>query len=94
MKVPSQKRPSDRVQKTSPVVRLKGRARGPNRVREREIARVVRAAKRAGGVDRVQISFDDGTNINLILADASKDNGNSNPWDEVLTDAADQKRPA
>ena len=60
----------------------------------REIARVVRAAKRAGGVDRVQISFDDGTNINLILADASKDNGNSNPWDEVLTDAADQKRPA
>jgi NAD(P)H-dependent FMN reductase len=32
--------------------------RGPNRFTERELARVVRAAHRAGGVERIEVDLD------------------------------------
>src|SRR5262249_8612516 len=39
--------------------------RGPNRFKERELARVLRAAQRIGGVDRVEIAGNGA--INLVL---------------------------
>lgn len=63
------------------------------RFNERDLARVVRAAHRAGGVARIEISSDDGT-ITLLLGEPPAGNGEDNPWDEVLTDATDEKRPA
>jgi hypothetical protein len=63
------------------------------RFNERDLARVVRAAHRAAGVARIEISSDDGT-ITLILGEPPAGNGEDNPWDEVLTDATDEKRPA
>jgi hypothetical protein len=71
--------------KTSPVVRLKGRPRGPSLFRERDLARAVRAAKRAGGVERVEIA--PGGQINLILGNppkAATANEAFNEWDEAL----------
>ena len=53
----------------------------------------MRAAHRAGGVARIEISSDDGT-ITLLLGEPPAGNGEDNPWDEVLTDATDEKRPA
>ena len=67
--------------------------RGRRRFNERDLARVVRAAHRAGGVARIEISSDDGT-ITLLLGEPPAGNGEDNPWDEVLTDATDEKRPA
>ena len=63
------------------------------RFNERDLARVVRAAHRAGGVARIEISSDDGT-ITLLLGEPPAGNGEDNPWDEVLTDATDEKLPA
>ena len=40
----------------------------------RDLARAVRAAHRAGGVARIEISSDDGT-ITLLLGEPPKDNG-------------------
>jgi len=60
---------------------------------ERDLARAVRAAHRAGGVARIEISNDDGT-ITLLLGEPPTGNGKDNPWDEVLTHAADEKRSA
>jgi hypothetical protein len=60
---------------------------------ERDLARAVRAAHRAGGVARIEISNDDGT-ITLLLGEPPTGNGKDNPWDEVLTHATDEKRSA
>lgn len=60
--------------------------RGPSRFKEREVSRVVRAARAAGGVERITIAAD-GT-INVILAkdgeckQAGGDDGSE--WDEAL----------
>jgi hypothetical protein len=48
--------------------------RRPRRFNERELARAVRAAHRAGGVARIEISSDDGT-ITLLLGEPPKDDG-------------------
>ena len=50
------------------------RAAAPRRFNERELARAVRAAHRAGGVARIEISSDDGT-ITLLLGEPPKDDG-------------------
>jgi hypothetical protein len=60
---------------------------------ERDLARALRAAHRAGGVARIEISSDHGT-ITLLLGEPPTGNGKDNPWDEVLTHAADEKRSA
>jgi hypothetical protein len=69
------------------------RPRRRNIFNERDLARAVRAAHRAGGVARIEISSDDGT-ITLLLGEPPTGNGKDNPWDEVLTDATDEKRSA
>jgi hypothetical protein len=51
--------------------------RGPNRFKEREAARALRAAHRAGGVACVEIAADE--RINFILVEASP--GAPNPTD-------------
>jgi hypothetical protein len=67
--------------------------RGRNRFNLRELARALRAVHHAGGGFRIEINRDTG-NMQLIPDAATKDNSAAaNPWDEVLTDAADQKRP-
>ena len=76
---------------TGPHPRRRPRRR--NIFNERDLARAVRAAHRAGGVARIEISNDDGT-ITLLLGEPPTGNGKDNPWDEVLTDATDEKRSA
>jgi hypothetical protein len=69
-------------------------SRGPARFKERELCRALRAARHAGGVERVEIAAD-GT-INVILAKDGEatqaDADDDNPWDSV--NAKDPKRPA
>lgn len=48
---------------------------------ERDLARALRAAHRAGGVARIEISSDDGT-ITLLLGEPPKDNGASTPLEQ------------
>jgi hypothetical protein len=60
--------------------------RGVARFKERELARAVRAARSAGGVERVEVTRD-GV-INVILApkdgEAKQTGGNNDEWDEAL----------
>ena len=67
--------------------------RSVNRFNQREVVRALKAARLAGeNVDRVEIDPASGK-ISLVLgkpADASSNNS----WDEVPTDAADEKRTA
>jgi hypothetical protein len=68
--------------------------RGRNRFNQRELARAMRAVQRTGGGFRIEINRDTG-NMQLIPDEATKDNGAAaNPWDEVLTNAADENRTA
>jgi hypothetical protein len=69
------------------------RPRRRNIFNERDLARALRAVQRTGGVARIEISSDDGT-ITLFLGEPPAGSGEENPWDEVLTDAADEKRSA
>jgi hypothetical protein len=61
--------------------RLKNVPRSPAKFRERELARALRAARRAGGVASVELMPDGRIQMNLAgqapVADAS------NPWDEA-----------
>jgi hypothetical protein len=71
--------------------------RGVNRFHQREVSRALRAVQDSGtAVDRVEIDPSTGK-ISVILAkpggEAATD-GKKNPWDEVLTDAPNAKRPA
>jgi len=67
--------------------------RGVNRFNQREVTRAVRALRLAGeSVDRVEITPRSGK-ISLVLGKPAEASGN-NSWDEVLTDAADEKRTA
>jgi hypothetical protein len=68
------------------------RPRRRNIFSERDLARALRAAQRAGGVARIEISAEDRT-ITLVLGEPPAGSG-ENPWDEVLTDAANEKRSA
>lgn len=55
----------DDTQKSGKPDRFKGQPRSPSRFKERELARTLRAAKRAGGVTRVELALDG--HINIIL---------------------------
>ena len=57
-----------------PGLHPRRRPRGRNIFNERDLARAVRAAHRAGGGARIEISSDDGT-ITLLLGEPPKDNG-------------------
>jgi hypothetical protein len=65
--------------------------RSASRFRERELRRAVRAARDAGA-ESVEVDPETGT-IRVIIGKSEIPNS-TNPWDEVLTDAADKKRPA
>jgi hypothetical protein len=69
------------------------RPRRRNIFNERDLARALRAAQRTGGVARIEISTEDRT-ITLVLGEPPAGSGEENPWDEVLTDAAHEKRSA
>jgi hypothetical protein len=71
-KTPPQKR--DDTQKSGRPERFKGQRRSPNRFKEREVARALRAAKRAGGVERVELALDG--HINIVLAGPATQPGN------------------
>ena len=60
--------------------RFKGQPRSPARFKERELARAVRAAKRAGGVERVELALDG--HINIILEGPATQPGND--YDEWI----------
>jgi hypothetical protein len=73
--------------------------RSPNRFRERELARMLRAGRSAGAKCARVALAEDGkiiADFDFIgdLALGEDDCDRSNPWDEVLADAADKKRPS
>ena len=75
--------------------RFKKVPRGPARFNEREIARAIRAARRAGGVVRMDVDVTpSGHTIQYVLGGEERPTTNTdpNPWDEVH--AADKERPA
>ena len=61
--------------------------RGPARFRERELSRAVRAARQAGGVERVEVAIDGTINVYLARDSESKQTGDDtgNEWDEALS---------
>ena len=71
--------------------------RAQNRFNSREVARALKAARLAGErPERVEIDPATGR-ITVIIAqpsEAATSNSNANPWDEVLQNDTDQKRPA
>ena len=83
--------PKPRSSKPTPPRSSKPRT--PNRFRERELARAVRAARAAGG-ERVEIDPATGKISVVIGKSGEADAANKNPWDEVLPDGQNEKRPA
>jgi hypothetical protein len=67
---------------------------GPHRFRESEARRLIKAARDAGiTIGRVEVG--PGGRIAIIPGKTEGGNvGASNPWDEVLTNAADEERTA
>jgi hypothetical protein len=73
----------------------KRRTRGRARFKKRDAVRAVKATMEATGlaVSRVEIDPHTGK-ISVIVGEPDRASTTENPWDEVLTDAADKKRPA
>jgi hypothetical protein len=72
--------------------------RGRNLFKQKDGLRVIKIA-RDGGIKpaMLEIATKDGTTYrvyDLEAAAAKRAAQNSNPWDEVLTNVADEKRPA
>jgi hypothetical protein len=68
---------------------------GPQRFRESEIRRAIKAAGSAGiEIARIEIHKNGGFAIIPGKPDERGDRDASNPWDEVLTNAADKERAA
>ena len=73
--------------KTGSPARFKGIKRGPSRFKQRDVARALRAANLAGGVERVELT--PAGNINIILAgDSPAQVGNE--LDEWMAKKRDQ----
>ena len=72
------------------------RPRGFARFREREVTRITKAVRVAGG-GKVTLDPESGRYTIVVASEGEgmpPDNNTDNPWDEVLTDAADEKRSA
>jgi len=68
--------------------------RGLARFREREVTRITKAVRVAGG-GKVTLDPESGRYTIVVASEGMPpDNNTDNPWDEVLTDAAHQKRTA
>jgi hypothetical protein len=64
---------SKRPKKPGSPARFKGRERGPSTLKQRDIARTLRAAKQVGGVARVEVTRD---GISVILGNPTAPIGN------------------
>ena len=84
------KPPDDTDQKSGSPARFKGHPRAPARFKEREVARALRAANRAGNVARIKL-MPDGS-IDFIPVEHAPI-ADTNPWDEVSR-ASNKKRSA
>jgi hypothetical protein len=70
------------------------RSRRDTTFRKADVMRAIRAAQ-AVGISDFRIEIDRHGTIAIVPAEPPKDNGvAANPWDEVLTNAADENRPA
>jgi hypothetical protein len=79
-----------------PPFNLRPRPRRRNLFTERDVARAVRAARRAGGVARIEISSDNGT-ITLLLGEPSDNSAalpSSTDLDRWLANKDKDARPA
>ena len=63
-----------------------------HRFKHRDVVRAVKAV-RAAGIDVDQVTIDPHTG-EITVGARLPTNGTANSWDEVLTDAAHEKRPA
>jgi hypothetical protein len=61
--------------------------------RKTDLVRALKAAQTAG-VPGPRVEIDRRGTIVIMPGDPPKDSGVENPWDEVLTNATDQKRTA
>jgi hypothetical protein len=69
-------------------------SRAPSTFRQRDVTAAFKAAKAAGvDVARVEVAKD-GRIVIVVGSPGDSTSGDSNPWDEVLTHASDEKRPS
>jgi len=69
--------------------------RSSNRFNAREVARAVRAARLAGErPNRVEIDPATGRIVVILAKSGEPNDREANPWDEVLSKDANEKRPA
>jgi hypothetical protein len=72
----------------------KRRARKRNHFRQRDLSRALRACRAAGVSYPIIRITKDGEIIVTASDRPERDASAANPWDEVLNDAAHEKRPA
>jgi hypothetical protein len=65
----------------------------PRRARKPRIDRAIAAAERAGKTVR-SVTMPDGVTLRFDEPAPTEASNAKNPWDEVLTNGADQKRPS
>lgn len=70
-------------------------SRGRSAFRKRDIIRGVEAV-RAAGVEVERVDFGNDGSFSVVVAKPGEalNTADANPWDEVLTDATDKKRPS
>jgi hypothetical protein len=66
----------------------------PSLFKQRDLARAIRSARAAGATKaHVEIGKDGVISMKVDLTESSNNGeGSANPWDEVLTDAANKER--
>jgi hypothetical protein len=71
-------------------------SRRPCTFRQSDLTRAIKAARAAGvEIERVEIERDGRMIVVMNKGDVPQPNGgDTNPWDEVLSDVADKKRPS
>jgi hypothetical protein len=78
---------TDRRRMSRPV-----HSRGRNLFKQKDVVRAMRSAEAGGlAISGVEVVTKDGITIRVFGKDVGR---SANPWDEVLTNAADEKRPA
>ena len=85
--------PADKPASNPKPANLRDKKRSQGRFRERELARAARAA-RVSGAERLELDPESGKYSIFFTKPGRADAVDQNPWDEVLTNAADEKRPA
>jgi len=78
---------------TAPTKERSKFARGPNRFRKVEARRLIKGVQDAG-LSVAGIEVDPRGIIRVLTGQPAASDISANPWDEVLENAANQKRPA